>query len=215
MRAALGGRGGDAARPTSQRPPPMTNARVMDLGPFARAAVQQWSRSWWLVALRGAAAILFGICAFAWPGVTLVVLALLWGCYAVVDGVMALVAGWRVRDTGAPVWPLALLGLLGVLAGLTAIVSPGVATLALVTLVGAWAIVTGVLEIVAAIRLRKAIEGEWMLALAGAASVALGLFVLARPGVGAIALAWWIGAYAIAFGVLLVVLGFKLRALGR
>jgi uncharacterized membrane protein HdeD (DUF308 family) len=191
----------------------MTHAHVTNLGPLARSAVQQWSRAWWLVALRGAAAILFGILAFVWPGVTLVVLATLWGFYAVIDGVMALVAGWRVRDRGGPVWPLALLGVLGVLAGLTAIVAPGVATLALVTLVGAWAIVTGMLEIVAAVRLRKVIEGEWILVLAGAATVALGVFVLARPGVGAIALAWWIGAYAIAFGVLLVVLGFKLRGL--
>ena len=193
----------------------MTHAQPTDLGPFARAAVQQWSRSWWLVALRGGAAILFGIVAFAWPGVTLIALALLWGCYAIVDGVMAIVAGWRVRDTGAPMWPLALLGALGVIAGLAAIIAPGVATLALVTLVGAWAIVTGALESVAAVRLRRAIEGEWMLVLAGSATVALGVAVLIRPGVGAIALAWWIGAYAIAFGVLLVVLGFRLRALGR
>lgn len=185
----------------------MMHARAFD------GALTGWGRGWWMVALRGVAAIVFGVLAFVWPGVTIVALALLWGVYALVDGAIALGTAWRVRDEDQPVWPLALLGILGVLAGLAAIFMPGIAAIALVTLVGAWAVVTGALEIVAAVRLRRVIDNEWLLVLAGIASVILGFLLLARPGVGAIVLAWYIAAYAIVFGVLLVALGFRLRAL--
>ena len=170
------------------------------------------ARYWWAVALRGLFAVIFGVVAFAWPGVTLGALILLYGVYALADGVFAIVAAFSGK-TGQPWWVLALEGLVGLGAAAAAFFYPGLTALALLYLIAAWAILTGLLEIAAAIRLRKEIEGEWLLALSGLASVALGVLLVARPAGGALALVWLIGAYAIAFGVLLLVLGFRLKGL--
>lgn len=166
-------------------------------------------RVWWVLLLRGLAAIAFGVVALAWPGLTLVTLALFWGAYALVDGVTALWSGWQAKDGGKPLWQVVLVGLLGIAAGIFTFASPGLTALALLTLIAAWAIATGAMQIVAAIRLRKEIANEWFLILSGALSVAFGVLMLASPGAGALAVLWVIAAFSIAFGVLLV--GFALR----
>jgi uncharacterized membrane protein HdeD (DUF308 family) len=168
-------------------------------------------RVWWLVLLRGIAAIVFGILALAWPGVTLVSLVLLWGAWALVDGVTALVAGWKARDGTKPMWQIVLVGLVGIAAGVLTFLMPGVTAIALLIMIAVWAIVSGVFQIIAAIRLRKEIANEWMLILSGALSVLFGALMIISPGAGALAVLWVIGSFAIAFGALLVILAFRLR----
>jgi uncharacterized membrane protein HdeD (DUF308 family) len=170
-------------------------------------------RHWWLVALRGVASILFGILAWLWPGLTVIVLVAIWGAYALFDGVFALVAGIRARDQrgGKPMWALVIVGLLGIAAGVLTFLWPGITALALLMFIAAWAIVTGVFEIIAAIRLRKEIENEWWLGLSGALSVLFGILLVANPGAGAVALIWLIAAFAIVFGVMLVMLSLRLK----
>lgn len=168
-------------------------------------------RTWWLLLLRGIAAIVFGVLAWAWPGVTLITLVLLWGVYALVDGVAALVSGWQSKDGGKPMWQVVLIGVVGIAAGIFTFVSPGVTAIALLLLIAAWAIANGVFQIAAAIRLRKEIESEWLLILSGALSVLFGAFMIARPGAGALAVLWLIGVFAVAYGALLVILAFKLK----
>jgi len=168
-------------------------------------------RAWWLVLLRGIAAILFGILALAWPQVTLVSLVLLWGAWALIDGVTALVAGWKAKDGGKPMWQIVLVGVVGIVAGVLTFVMPGVTAIALLIMIAVWAIVSGVFQIVAAIRLRKEIANEWMLILSGALSVVFGVLMIISPGAGALAVLWMIGSFAMAFGVLLVILAFRLR----
>jgi uncharacterized membrane protein HdeD (DUF308 family) len=168
-------------------------------------------RNWWAIALRGVAAILFGIMAFAVPGITLAALILLFGAYALVDGVLNIIAAVRGRHAERPAWLLLFEGVVSVAAGVVAFLMPDVTALALLYLIGAWAVITGVLEIVVAVRLRRRIQGEWWLALSGVLSVILGVLIVMAPGAGALALVLWIGAYAIVFGALLVALAFRLR----
>jgi len=168
-------------------------------------------RNWGWVALRGAVAVLFGIFAFLWPGKTLAAVVLVFGAFALADGILSLIAAFKMRDQGKPFWSLAIVGLLGIAAGAVTFFWPGMTALLLVTFIGAWALVMGIFEIIAAIRLRKEIQGEWLLVLSGVLSVLFGLFVLFQPGAGALALIWVIGAYAFFFGVLLIVLAFKLK----
>jgi len=173
--------------------------------------LDQLSRNWGWIALRGVAAVIFGVLAFAWPGVTLVVLALFFGAYALIDGIFALVAAYRGREGSTPVWPLVLIGLLGVAAGIATFLWPELTALALLMFIAAWALLIGIAQIAAAIRLRKEIDNEWMLGASGALSVLFGALMIASPGAGAVAVAWIIGAYAIAFGVMLIALGFRLK----
>ena len=145
------------------------------------------------------------------PGLSLAALVLLFGVYALADGVLAIwsaIAGRREHEYW---WVLLLEGLLGVGIGVLTFVAPGITALALLLYIAVWAVATGVLEILAAIRLRKEIEGEWLLALAGIASVIFGAWLMVQPGLGALALLWLIATYAIVFGLLLVVLAFKAR----
>jgi len=169
------------------------------------------ARNWWALALRGLFAILFGLLAFAWPGLTLAALVILFGAYALVDGVFALLAAVRAAEAHERWWLFVLEGLAGIAAGLLTFMWPGITALALLYLIAWWAVITGIFEIAAAIRLRKEISGEWALGLGGAASVIFGLVLLFRPGVGALAVIWLIGTYAFVFGVLLLMLGFRLR----
>ena len=127
------------------------------------------------------------------------------------DGVVALIAAWRVRDQGRPFWALLIVGLLGIGAGVVTFMWPAITAIALLVIIAAWAVVMGICEIVAAIRLRREIQGEWLLGLSGLLSVVLGLFLIVQPGAGALALIWVIGIYAIVFGVLLIALGLRLR----
>lgn len=174
------------------------------------AVLNLLGRNWWLLALRGLFAVLFGFLAFAWPGITLFVLVWLFGVYALLNGILSLVLAWKAPK-GAPHSSLILGGILGIAAGLVTFVMPGITALGLVVVIAAWAIATGVMEIVAAIRLRKVISNELVWILAGIVSVAFGVFLLLRPGVGAIVLVWWIGSFALVFGILLIVLAFRIR----
>ncbi|WP_207888164.1 HdeD family acid-resistance protein [Pseudomonas sp. 30_B] len=179
----------------------------MSDNPLWQALGQHWK---W-IALRGVAAVIFGVLAIAWPAIALTVLVLVWGAYAFVDGVFTLLAAARMRESGRPIWPLVLVGLLGVIAGLVAFFWPALTALGLLMLIAAWALVTGVLQIIAAIRLRKALANELWLGLSGALSVLFGVLMIANPGAGAVAVAWVIGAYAVFFGVMLVLLALRLR----
>ena len=174
------------------------------------------SRTWWMLAVRGVAAVIFGLLALIWPQITLLALVLVFGAYALVDGAFSLVAAARGRELagGSRGW-LILEGLLGIAAGIVAIVWPDITALALLWVIAAWAVVTGVLEIVAAIRLRRVLDNEWLLIVAGALSVVFGLILIIWPGSGAIGLVWLIGIYAIAFGIVLLGLALRLRGLGR
>jgi uncharacterized membrane protein HdeD (DUF308 family) len=170
------------------------------------------TRNWWAVALRGLAGILFGVITFVSPGISLAALVLLFGAYSFADGVLSIVSA--VRRRGADRWWLLLLqGIVGIGAGVVTLLWPGITAIALLFVVAAWALVGGALQIAAAIRLRKVITGEWLLALGGVLSIALGVLLVLFPGPGALALVIWIGAYAFVFGILLLVLGFKLRGL--
>jgi uncharacterized membrane protein HdeD (DUF308 family) len=170
------------------------------------------ARNWWVLALRGLAGIIFGVLAFIWPGITLTVLVLMFGAYALVDGVFAIIEGIRRRAEESNWWVLILEGIVGILAGVVAFVWPGITAFALLYLIAAWAIITGLFEIVAAIRLRKEIEGELLLGLTGLLSVLFGIALAVWPGAGALALVWMIAAYAIIFGVLMIILAFRLRS---
>jgi len=169
------------------------------------------AKAWWLVLLRGIAGIVFGVLAFMWPGLTLITLVLFYGAYALVDGVLALIAAFTGGTKPVPTWWLVVVGLLGIVAGLVTFLYPGITALVLIFFIGGWSIAHGVFEIVGAIKLRKEIDNEWWLILAGALSVIFGLIVLVAPGAGALALIWVIAAYSIVFGVLLVGLSLRLR----
>jgi uncharacterized membrane protein HdeD (DUF308 family) len=169
------------------------------------------SPHWGWIALRGVAAIVFGVLALILPGIALGALVLMWGAYAIVDGVLALVSAFRLRDEGAVRWPLVIVGLLGIVAGVVTFVWPGLTALALLFIIAAWALLVGVFQIVAAIRFRKVLDREWLLILSGLVSVVFGVLMIASPGAGALAVIWLIAAYSIVFGVLLVLFSLRLR----
>lgn len=166
-------------------------------------------RNWWAFVVRGILAILFGLAALVWPGVTLLALVVLFGAYALVEGIFAVIFGFSGRDRVR--WWVVLWGLVSVAAGVLVFIWPGIGALALVYVIAAWAIVTGATEIAAAIALRKEITNEWALVAAGILSIAVGGILAILPGAGAISLVWLIGAYAIVLGILLLVVGFRLR----
>ena len=165
--------------------------------------------NWWALLLRGIAAVLFGLVALFWPGITLYVLIIFFGAYALVDGIFAIVAG--VRGVGGRRWLLLAVGVLGVLAGLIAFFYPNITALVLLYVIAFWAILTGILEVVMAISLRSEIENEWLMGLSGVLSVVFGVLLAALPRVGLLSLVWLIGIYALIFGVALIVLSLRLR----
>jgi len=175
--------------------------------------LELFARYWWALALRGAAAILFGILALVWPGLTLLTLVILFGAYVLVDGVFSVFDGIKARDESERWWALVLEGLAGIAIGIITLVWPDITALTLLYLIAAWALITGVLEIWTAIRLRRILTGEWVMILGGLASIAFGVLLALFPGEGALGLTWLIGIYAIVFGVLLVILAFRLRGL--
>ena len=172
------------------------------------------SLNWSALAIRGVIAIAFGIIAFLLPGLTLGALILLFAAYAIVDGVSHVITGIRQRSGDRPDGLMILGGIVGIAVGVIAVILPGVTALFLLALIGAWAIVTGAAEIVAAYRLRKAISGEWLLVLQGILSIAFGVYVWLFPGAGALVV-WLIAAFAIASGVILLMLAFRMRSLAR
>jgi uncharacterized membrane protein HdeD (DUF308 family) len=173
---------------------------------------QTLARYWWLILLRGIAAIMFGVLSFIWPGLTLVTLVLFYGAFVLIDGVLALAHAIMGGNMGSRWW-LALVGVAGIAAGILTFMWPGVTALVLLVFIAIWAIVLGVFQIVGAVRLRKEIDNEWLLILSGVLSVLFGVVMLVAPGAGAVALIWVIGAYALVFGLLLV--GFALKLRGR
>jgi uncharacterized membrane protein HdeD (DUF308 family) len=156
-------------------------------------------------------AILFGLAALLRPGIALEALILLFGAYALVDGVFSIVGVFGGTRSGTPRWLLLLEGAVSILAGLIAFIFPGLTAVALLYLVAAWAVVTGLAQIATAIRLRQEITGEWALILGGIVSVIFGLLLAVLPGVGILSLIWLVGAYAVMFGVLLLVTAFQVR----
>jgi uncharacterized membrane protein HdeD (DUF308 family) len=168
-------------------------------------------RVWGGLALRGVIAILFGVLAFARPGVTAAALIYVFGAFALVDGIVALVVSAKVAKLGGSWFAMLLLGLVGIAIGLFTFARPAATAVGLIYYLATWAFLTGILEIVAAFRLRKVIEGEWILAVAGLLSIAFGVMLAAQPGAGMLSLIWLIGAYAIIFGALEIGLGFRLR----
>ena len=153
--------------------------------------------------------------AFASPGATLLALVFVWGAYAIVDGAFALYMTFLASRQQRRSWPHLLEGIAGIGAGVLAFVLPGITALALLYLIAAWAIVTGAVEIVAAVDLRKQIQNEWLLGLAGALSIIFGIVVAVMPDAGALAVVWTVGAYALLFGITLIVLAFRVRSLGK
>ena len=189
-----------------------THIQPSPRSPFFGLALRELAENWWLLLLRGIAAIAFGILAFGWPGLTLLALTLMWGIYAIADGVLALWAAIASKGGEiAPRWWLAIVGIAGVIAGLLTFVWPGMTALILLIFIASWAIVIGVLQIWGAIRLRKEIEGEWLLGLSGVLWVAFGVIMFAQPGAGALALIWWIGSFAILAGCVYIALAFQLK----
>jgi uncharacterized membrane protein HdeD (DUF308 family) len=177
-----------------------------------RAELGLASRWGWIV-LRGVVAILFGLFAFSRPGVIGLTLVLMFAAYSFISGIAAIVSAARGGREGDSRWGTLLLeGLLYIAAGIVAVLWPAATGLAFLWVIAVWAIVAGALEISSAIRLRRVMEHEWALGLAGLLSVAFGVLVLFRPLVGGLAVVFWLGAYAILFGVLQMVLGFRLRS---
>ena len=171
------------------------------------------SRYWWAYVVRGIFAILFGILAYAWPGITLATLIIFFGAYVLIDGILLLIntiGNWGERDDR---WLLLLEGLLGVGIGVITLVVPGITAVLLIFYIAAWSLATGVLEIAAAIRLRKEIENEWWLILSGVVSILFAILLMVFPNAGALGLIWLIATYAIIFGVILIIAGVKLRGL--
>ncbi len=171
------------------------------------------ARNWWTFVLRGVVAVLFGVLAFMRPGITLEVLVLLFAFWALFDGVFALISSVGAAEAHEPWWPLVLIGLLGIAAGVVALRWPGITALALFLLIAYWSIFRGILEIVAAVRLRNLVQGEWWLILSGIASVAFGVLLIIYPRPGLLAVIWLIGIYAVIFGISMLMLGFRLKSL--
>jgi uncharacterized membrane protein HdeD (DUF308 family) len=175
--------------------------------------IQIVSKYWWIFALRGLLAVLFGLIAVSWPGLTLVMLVYVFGFYVLFEGVLSIIAafGRRGEKNG---WVVLVEGIAGVVFGILTFSWPGITAILLLVFIAIWALATGILKIIAAIRLRKEIEGEWRLGLSGIASLVFGLILIFRPGAGALAMVWVIGIFAIIFGISLIMLGFKVRKTG-
>lgn len=173
------------------------------------------ARNWWSPAIRGAAAMLVGVIALAWPGITLAGFVILFGAYALIDGVFSIAGMARAVQSHERWGALLLEGVVGLVAALITVVWPAITVISLLYVVAAWAMITGVLEIAAAVRLRKHVAGEWVLALGGVLSVAFGVLIVIFPLAGALAITFWVGAYCLLFGAVLLTLGFRLRSWSR
>lgn len=167
--------------------------------------------NWWLLALRGLAAAIFGLLTFLQPGLTLFVLVALFGAYCIVNGILTLVSAFRRGREQPRWWTLALEGVASIIAGAVAFAWPRISLLSLLLIVAIWAIVTGIFQILTAIQLRKQIKGEWILLLGGLLSIAFGALLVFWPDTGALAVSWWIGSYIFTIGIVLGVLAFRLR----
>jgi uncharacterized membrane protein HdeD (DUF308 family) len=172
------------------------------------------SEKWWVLLLRGLISVGFAVLIWMQPGITLKALIILFGAFAFVDGVLGVWTAFSSRKDRNNWWLLMLWGLVGIGIGIITFVAPAVTALALLFYIAIWAIVTGVLEIMTAVRLRKEIQGEWLLGLAGLVSVIFGILLIVHPGAGVLAVLWLLAAYALILGVLMIILAFKVRSLG-
>lgn len=175
----------------------------------------QLFRNWWMVALRGALAMVFGILALIWPDTTKLALVLLFGAFALTDGSLAVAAGVALSGYFERWWVLLLEGFTGIVIGVLTFSWPNVTGLVLLYFIAAWAVITGIFEIVAAIQFRRVIPGEWAMILSGLVSVLFGIFLFVLPAAGAVSLVWLIGIYAIAAGIIVMIFAFRLRSLWR
>ena len=182
---------------------------------ISRAILEDLSNHWWVILLRGIVSVMFAVLAFALPGATLLALVFVWGAYAIVDGAFALYLVIPASRQGRRWWPYLLEGVVGIVAGVLGFVWPAITAVALLVLIAAWAFLTGVFEIVAAIDLRKQIRHEFLLGLSGVLSILFGVLVALQPDAGALAVVWLIGVYALVFGVTLIALAFRVRNVGR
>ena len=173
------------------------------------------ARNWWLFLLRGILALVFGVVALFFPQAAFLSLVLIFGAFALVDGVFALIAAFSGGARAENWWWLVLEGAFGILIGVLTVIQPAVMATAWILVIAAWAIVTGIFEIITAIRLRKEITGEWALILGGVISVIFGLAAAMFPGSGAFAVGFLVGVYAIIFGLIFVWLGFNLRKFSK
>jgi uncharacterized membrane protein HdeD (DUF308 family) len=183
--------------------------------PLRRFAIATLARNWWAVLLRGILGVLFGIVTFFAPGISFGAIVLVFGAYALADGVLAIISAIRTRAENERWWVLVLEGLIDIAAGIVTILWPGMTALVIIYVIAAWALITGGLEIGTAIRLRKVITHEWWLVLAGIASIAIGVMLALFPGIGALTLMLWVAGYALVFGVLMIGLAFRLRSWGK
>ena len=169
-------------------------------------------KHWWQVAVRGLIALLFGIMLLAWPGVSLFIFAILFGAFAFVDGIFTLVAAVNYKaGAGQRAW-LFVRGILGIIVGIITFFWPAITELALVLLIGAWALVAGIMELNFAFRAVRETGAKWLFAVSGILSIILGILLLVSPIAAIIAVIWIIGAYAVIVGIVLIVLGFRLRS---
>jgi uncharacterized membrane protein HdeD (DUF308 family) len=168
------------------------------------------TKDWWIYVFRGFLAIAFGLLAIIWPGLTIGILIVLFGVYVIFEGLLALSAAFRNRDRKLW-WVLLLEGIAGIIVGLFAFIWPGATAVVLIIFIAFWAILTGILEIAAAVQLRRRLKGEWALGLTGVLSILIGIILISNPGAGVVAVAWLIGIYAILFGLLLTTLGFRAK----
>jgi uncharacterized membrane protein HdeD (DUF308 family) len=175
--------------------------------------LQTLARNWWAIVLRGVFAVLLGMGTFLWPGITLAVLIIVLGGYLVVDGIMAILWALAKRNEGSFSWEIFLVGLASLGAGIVTLLWPGVTALALLWVIAVWAIVRGIFEILAAFHLRRELRNEWLLVLNGVLTVLFGLVLIFAPVAGVLAALWMIGAFAIVVGILMIVLGFRLKGL--
>jgi uncharacterized membrane protein HdeD (DUF308 family) len=191
----------------------------VDSGPrmplIASALLGRLAEKWWLLLLRGLAAIAFGVIAFLWPGITLVALTYLFGIYAIVDGVVAIWAAFNAPGDAGPRWWLGLSGVVSILAGIVAFAYTGMTALVLLIFIAVWAIIIGVLQLYAAIRLWNVIDNDWWLILSGVLSIAFGAVLIAWPSTGALALIWTIAWFALFFGCMFIGLAFELKKFNR
>lgn len=173
------------------------------------------ARNWWAALIRGIAAVIFGLLAFFWPGATGFALVILFGAYAFIDGIFALIGAIRAAEAHERWVALAVEGIIGLIIAAITFFTPGITAIALYWLIATWAILTGILEIVAAVRLRQLIQNEWLLILSGVLSIAFGVLLVIYPMIGILTVIYLIGFYAIVFGVMLIGFSFRLRSINR